>query len=232
MNFEKILTGSKMEILSHITDNPLKRKEIEKLSGLAPKTVKVALKRLREFGVVLLEGRFMYVLNERFGLLREFIEEFRRYHNQRLAEGFSTDSVIIWQRGREFLIKTGSSKEHKGFFLTGISAFHRYGISLFLPDYNYYFYSPYKTKLSAEDILLHTIRSDLNSTRTILSALLLWRKNYRMDVKYLLREAEKYEISNVVKALMDYLNTEGKAKPEYFPTWAEYIAKAKEYELI
>jgi len=231
MNFEKILIGSSMEVLSHITDAPLKRKEIEEQSGLTAKTVKVTLKRLREFGVVFVKEGFTYVLNQRFSLLGEFVEEFRRYHNQRLAEDFSADSVIIWQREKEFLIKTSSSKEKESFFLTGISAFHLHGIKLFLPDYNYYFHSLYKTKLGVEDILLHAIRADPNSTRTILSVLLLWRRNDRMDMKYLLEEANKYGVDDVVNALIDYLNSEGRKKPEYFPTWAEYLAKAEEYGL-
>ncbi len=231
MNFEKILTGSSMEVLSHITDAPLKRKEIEEQSCLTAKTVKVALKRLKEFGVVFVKEGFTYVLNRRFSLLGEFVEEFRRYYNQRLAEDFSADSVIIWQVGKEFLIKTRSSKEYESFFLTGISAFHQYGIKLFLPDYDYYFHSPYKTKLGVEDILLHAIIADPNGTRTILSALLLWKKNDRMNVKYLLEEAKKYRVDDVVYALIDYLNSEGRTKPGYFPTWAEYLAKAEEYGL-
>lgn len=231
MNFERILSGSSIEVLSHITFTPLKRAKIEEQSGLTAKTVKVALKRLKEFGIVLVKEEFTYILNERFSLLGEFVEEFRRYYNQRLAEEFSADSVIIWQMGKEFLIKTSSSKEHECFFLTGISAFHQYGIRLFLPEYNTYFYTPYKTMLGVEDIILHAIRVDPNSTRTILSVLLLWTKNEHMNIKYLMEEAKKYRIDNIMNALIGYLRSEGRVKPAYFPTWIEYLARAEEYRL-
>jgi len=229
MNLEKVLGGSSLETLSHMNEAPLKRMELEKLTGLTAKTVKVTLKRFREVGLILIQDRSKYVLNKRFSLLEEFVKEFRRYYNQRLAEEFSEDSTIIWQMGKEFLIRARSQKEGEGFFLTGISRFHQYGITLFLPDYNYFFYSPYKSKLSVEDIILHAIRADPNGTRTILSALLLWKKNEPLDMRYLCEEAKKYQIDDATKALIEYLKSEGKAKPEYFPTWTEYYDKTKEY---
>jgi len=233
MNFEEALADSSIEVLSHIADAPRKRSEIEERSGLTAKTIKATLKRLREFGVVIAKERFTYILNTRFGLLREFVEEFRRYHNQRLAEDFSADSVIIWQRGKEFLVKTSSSKDRDGFSLTGISAFHQHGVKLFLPDYNHYFHSPYKTRLRVEDILLHAITTDPYGTRTILSVLLLWKVNEaQIDVENLLEEAKKYQIEDAVNALIDYLNSDGRKKPEYFPAWSEYLIKAEEYGLI
>jgi hypothetical protein len=34
-----------------------------------------------------------------------------------------------------------------------------------------------------------------------------------------------------VRNLGDYIQTKGKAKPEHFPRWKDYEAKAKEYDL-
>ena len=54
----------------------------------------------------------------------------------------------------------------------------------------------------------------------------------QIDVENLLEEAKKYQIEDAVNALIDYLNSDGRKKPEYFPAWSEYLIKAEEYGLI
>jgi len=232
MNLEHVLSDSSLEVLSHILDGPLGRKELTERSSLSDKTVKVALRKLRAVGVIVSKGRFRYALSERFRLLGEFITEFTAYLNQKAAERFAADSVILWQREREFIIRTEAEKSERNFFPTATPVFHQYGIELLLPRHRYYFHSPYRSTLRVEDIILHTLALDRDSTRNILSVLLLWEKNKQwLSVEYLSEEAEKYELRDVIERLEGYRRTEGEVRPEHFPSWREYVSRAKEYGL-
>jgi len=229
VKFEDFLSGSSLEILYFLSKSPLSRKEIVFHTGLSQKTVQTKLKTLRQFGIVFSE-RGLYRLNERFGLLKDFLLEFRRYLNLKVAQDFAKDATILWQRDEEFLIKTSEPKESDNFFLTSITAFHKYGVPLFLPEYYYYFHSQRKKKLNVEDVVLHALLLDPTDTRVIMSVLLLLEKQ-KVNSDYLIKESDKYKLSTTVRNLFNYIDTKGKAKPEHFPTWKEYEAKAKEYGL-
>ena len=229
VKFEDFLSGSSLEILYFLFKSPLSRKEIVLHTGLSQKTVQTKLKTLREFGVVFSERGF-YRLNERFGLLKDFLLEFRRYLNLKVAQDFAKDATILWQEDEEFLIRTSEPKESKNFFLSSITAFHKYGVQLFLPEYYYYFHSQRKKKLGVEDVVLHALLLDPTDTRVIMSVLLLLEKQ-KVNGDYLIKESDKYQLSTTVRNLVNYIHTKGKAKPEHFPTWKEYEAKAKEYGL-
>ena len=228
VKFEDFLSDSSLKILYFLSKSPLSRKEIVLRTGLSQKTVQTKLKSLREFGVVFSERGF-YRLNERFGLLKDFLSEFRRYLNLKTAQEFAKDATILWQEDEEFLIKTSKPRESKNFFLTSITAFHKYGIQLFLPEYYYYFYTKRKKKLNVEDVILHALLLDPTDTKVIMAVLLLLKKQ-KVNVNHLIKESDKYQLSTTVRHLINYLNTKGKAKPEHFPTWKEYQTKAKEYE--
>jgi DNA-binding transcriptional ArsR family regulator len=227
VKFEDLLPGSSLEILYSLSKSPLNRREIILHTGLSQKTVQTKLKTLREFGIVFSERGFNR-LNERFSLLKDFLLEFRRYLNLKVAQEFAKDATILWQRDKEFLIKTSEPKESKSFFLTSITAFHKYGVQLFLPEYYYYFYSQRKKKLTVEDVILHALLLDPTDTRVIMSALLLLKKQ-KVNRDYIIEESDRYQLNTTVRNLVDYIHTKGKAKPEHFPTWKEYEAKAKEY---
>lgn len=229
VKFENFLSGSSLEILYHLSNSSLSRSEIVFRTGLSEKTIQTKLKNLREFGIVFSEKGF-YRLNERFDLLRDFLLEFRRYLNLKIAQEFAKDAIILWQEDDEFLMKTSERKELKNFFLTSITAFHRYGVQLFIPEYYYYFYSERRKKLKLEDVILHALLLDPNDTRVIMSVLLLWKKN-KVNVNYITKESNNYQLSIAVDDLIKYRQTRGKFKPDYFPTWNEYEVKAKEYRL-
>ena len=229
VKFENFLSGSSLEILYHLSNSSLSRSEIVLRTGLSEKTIQTKLKNLREFGIVFSE-RGLYRLNERFDLLRDFLLEFRRYLNLKTAQEFAKDAIIIWQEDDEFLIKTSELKELKNFFLTSITAFHRYGVQLFLPEYYYYFYSERRKKLKLEDVILHALLLDPTDTRIIMSVLLLWKKQ-KVDLDYLTKESNKYQLSVTLDDIIKYRKTRGESRPNHFPTWNEYEVKAKEYGL-
>jgi hypothetical protein len=103
-------------------------------------------------------------------------------------------------------------------------------VQLFLPEYYYYFYSQRKKKLNVEDVVLHALLLDPTDTRVIMSVLLLLKKQ-KVNVDYLIKESDRYQLNTTVRNLVNYIYTKGKAKPENFPTWKEYEAQTKEYAL-
>lgn len=230
-NFEKILSGPSIEILSHLAYSQMDKKQIASCTQLSEKTVQDAVRRFREFGIVIREKK-SYRLNERFDTLEEFALEFRNYENQKIARNFAEDSIILWQRGREFLIKTSVSRQSKNFFLTSITAYHKYGIQLILRGSFYYFFSPYKRSLKIEDVILHGLVLDPTDTRLILSAMLAWKKNVkRLNIDCLMQESEKYGLKPMVDAIIDYFDSNGQNAARYFPKWDEFKSKAEEYGL-
>jgi biotin operon repressor len=229
IKFENFLSESSLDVLYSTSGSPLSRKEIMLWTGLSEKTIQTRLKTLRQFGIVITK-RGLYTLNERFGLLRDFLLEFRRYLNLKIAQQFAWDAVILWQEADEFLIKTSERKESKNFFLTSITAFHRYGVQLFLPEYYYYFHSKRRKKLTLEDIILHALILDPTDTRVIMSVLLLWKKQ-KMNVDRLVKKSEKYRLRSNVEDMVEYVRTRGKVRPDNFPMWKEYEVKAKEYRM-
>lgn len=229
IRFENILSGSSMEILYYLSKSPLSKIEIVGRTGLSEKTIKTKLRVLREYGIVISQ-RGSYRLNERFNILRDFLIEFKRYLNMKAAQEFSEDAIILWQDADEFLLKTSERKESSNFFLTSITAFPRYGVQLFLPERYYYFHSKRRKKLDPEDIILHALLLDPTDTRVILVVLLLLKK-HRVDVDYLTNESNKYPLRTTVKDLIEYIRTKGEVRPNHFPNWGEYEAKASEYGL-
>lgn len=229
---EKILVSSYLEVLACVSLTKADTKDVLSQTGLAARTVRPVLKELRQRGIVLKEKNGTYQVSNRFSSIKEFAMEFRRYCNQKKALELYPDAIIIWEHNREFIIRSSEAKETKGFLWTGISAFHKYGIELFMPDFYYYFFSPWKRALRLEDIITHTLLIETPSPRILLAVLLLWKKNERsMDADYLSSVSDHYGKLQIIRNIQRYLSTKGKEKPKGFPRWDEFLSKAKEYGL-
>jgi len=232
MKFEKILSGPTLEILLPLTYSKMRLSEIVKESGYSERTVRRVVKKLREFGIVTTE-KFYYSKGSIHKLLYDFVEEFQRYLNLKLALELSSDAVILWERGKEFILKTRQEiKEKEDIFSTCFTKMYDFGIKLILPDYRHYFYTPYKKRLEVEDVALHTLAVDRMSAKNTLYVLLLISKNPdKIDLDYLKKESEKLELEETVHQLFNYLKNRGKPKPTYFPTWKEFKSKAEDYAI-
>ena len=230
MKFEEILSGPTLEILLPLVYSEVKFKKIVKESGYSERTVRRVMKKLKEFGIIT-TGKFYYTKGPMYKLLYDFVEEFQRYLNLKTASELSPDSVVIWERGKEFILKTNQElKEKENLFSTCFVKMYDFGIKLMLPEYRYYFYSPYKKHLKVEDVALSTLAVDRMSARNTLYVLLLVAKNLdKIDLVYLKGESEKFELEKTVHQLFDYIKNKGKPKPIYFPTWNEFESKAGDY---
>lgn len=175
MRFDRLLSGSALEVLAAVSWMDLgSRKEIHENSAVSEASVGRVLSRLRRSGMVTKRGQ-SYRVPERFRTLADFALEFRRYSNQKLAQSFSRDAVIVLERNMEFIVETGRKEEEKGFVLTGPSAFGRFGVALFMPT-SYHYRSASGRELKLEDMIIHSLLLP-RSERAAIATLLVWKKN-------------------------------------------------------
>ncbi len=226
LDFSTCLSDSALEILSSLAYGGSDISYIVKYSGFSERTVYRVLGTLKERGIVISEEG-VYRINPRFDKLSEFVMEFQSYLNVRRV---SHSSTLIWQRGKEFLVETREKRDEDKFFLTAYRRLSDFGIQLISGGYWHYFHSPFIKDLKPEDVCLHTIVMDPSSTRNLLYVLLTIYR-IKIDWSYLKDESTKYGLYDTVVSLEEYLSTEGKTKKEYFPTWDEFIAKVREYDV-
>jgi DNA-binding MarR family transcriptional regulator len=95
IDFPQILSGSNLEVLSAVSYLHLRsRTEIRDRCLVSEASVARSLSKLRQRGVV--QRNSIYAVNGRFSRLREFIMEYRRYLNSRIASGLSERAHIVW----------------------------------------------------------------------------------------------------------------------------------------
>jgi DNA-binding MarR family transcriptional regulator len=232
IRFERLLSGSALEILLPLAFyHKMKLKDIARLSGCSEVTVRRAIKRLKEFGLVVGDRSFFYSIGSFYFWLAEFVRDFQDFINLRLALSFSSTSVVLWRWGTEFLIKTREEKKQENFFPTCYEKMSDYGIQLILTEYRYYLHSPFRRKLRVEDIALHTLFLE-QTPRNLLYVLLLIAKNLgKIRWEYLEAESVKFKMEDVIQDMKKYLETRGTYRPKGFPGWGKFEAKAREYEI-
>jgi hypothetical protein len=176
-------------------------------------------------------GDGFYEINPRFSLLKDFLMEYQRSILEALVRSVSERAVILWQRDLECLIRLPKdiNISQKGFLKTAISLFDEFSLPL-MTDFSIYFYSSNKERIRVEDAILHTLLIDRDNPRYTLYSLLLLKKQWiKIDKEYLLKEAQRLELSLLVNAMFQFLETKGVRRGLMLPTWEEFVAKADEY---
>lgn len=226
MPLEELLSGTTLEVLSAVCSLTLTtRKEIAKATILSERSVASVLEKLARVGMIQ-KAMAKYSVSRRFRTLKEFVIEYRHYLNESIAREFASDAVVLWECNNEFVIESKTLRTKEGFQATGASAFSRFGIQLLVQSF-YFFYSPCARKLRLEDVVLHSL---LVPEWNVLPTMLVWRKQEKaMKIKYLKIQAKKYGAAELVDAIIAYFASEGRERPPSFPTWDEFVLRAKEY---
>jgi hypothetical protein len=189
--------------------------------------VALVLGKLKRVGIVQ-KVASTYDMPSRFQALEEFVIEYRRYLNQRIAQEFANDAVVLWECNTEFIIESIAPQAKKGFQLTGASSFARFGIPL-IALRSCFFYSPSAKRLKLEDIILHSLLLP-EAERNLLPTLLVWRKQERaLNLEYLKARAKVYGTTKPVRQIAEYFASEGRERAPGFPPWKEFVLKAQEY---
>lgn len=228
MKWENILSGLGIEVLFQVLGNS--ERTFENFS-------KATLWRYsRDFmaqGIIKLED-YGYSVNPRFSILIEFLKEYQQFIINTRIRSVSEKAVILWQKNFECLIRIPRNSEflQKDFLKTATSRLHDFGIQI-LSDFDIYFYSRKKKKIRIEDVILHTLLIERGNVRYVIYSLLLLRKELpRIDKEYLLKEAQRLDSSLQINAMLQFLKTRGARRGLTLPTWAEFMTKAEEYNVV
>lgn len=226
--WENLLSDSSLLVLFEILND--KTYELE--DRLSKRTVLRHLNRLAEHGIIK-ESRGGYMVNPRYDPLIDFLEEYQSYILREITGSIVEDGVILWQKDLECLIRTPSPViKRDNLFKTGISRFADFGIQL-ITNYDYYFYSEKKKKIQKEDIVLHALLAERDSVRNITYCLLFIKKfEQELDKRYLLIEAENFNIRELVERMLGFLRDKERGPDEMLPSWPEFVEKAEEYGVM
>lgn len=226
MNWEDVLSGLGIDVLFQI----LNSSEIsnEQFSHI---TFWRYTKKLAELGVVEYDSN-VFRINPRFSSLIVFLEEYERFIISKIVQSVSEHAIVLWQKGLECLIRVPKTEEipQKDFQKTATSRLNDFGIQT-ISDFDVYFYSTRKRKLTVEDVILHTLLMERNSVRYVTYSLLLLKKKIKeIGKEYLLKEAASFELNLQVNAMLQFLETKGARTGVALPTWSEFAAKLREYK--
>ena len=228
MKWENILSGLGIEVLFQVLGNS----EIT-FENFSKATFWRYSRDLMSQGIVKLDDHG-YGINPRFSILMTFLREYQRFILNTRIRSASEKAVLLWQKGFDCLIRMprnpGFLKE--GFLKTATSALHDYGIQI-LSDFDIYLFSRRKERIRLEDVILHTLLIEKGNVRYVIYSLLLLRKYWtRIDKEYLLKEAQRLDSSLQINAMFQFLETRGERRGLTLPTWAEFMEKAEEYNVV
>lgn len=228
VDWENILPGKTIDILLQTLTS-----KDGNLSIFSSATLWRYLKELKARGIIT-ETQKQYQINRRFIGLINFLNEYEKYFANKISKALSENSVILWQRNMEFLVRAPKTVEppSEDFHKTATSMFAQYDLPLF-SEYDIYFYSTNKKSIKLEDVILHTLLIEPDSSRYATYALLLLKKTEsQIDRAYLLQEAEKFELKKQILSMFSFLETHIRPKGQVLPTWDEFIVKANDYAVV
>jgi DNA-binding MarR family transcriptional regulator len=227
IKWEEILSGQGIEVLFQILDGSATFKKV-----VSPITFWRYSKSFMALGIVT-KDREIWQINERFSLLRDFLDEYQSFLIKTLMESVSSKAIMLWHKDFEFLIRVPKKTlvSQKGFTKTATSRLPDFGIQL-ISDFDIYFYSKTRTEVRLEDVILHTLLVERGGVRYATYSLLLLKKEQNIiDKDYLLKIATWYDLSEQINAMLEFLRTKGARTLSGLPTWDEFIAKMSEYDI-
>jgi len=227
IDFPELLTGKALEVLYYL-DQPRTVSEIADRSDNYRNTVNRVLKRFRDRGLVgTADGH--YEFNADFDRLHEFARELAHHlHRQRL-EAVASKGTILWEDYDEFLAQTETEIDAEAFHETGLAQFAAFDLQFLLTGHRYYVYSEDLDAVSPAELCCHTLVIDDGSRHRSYCFLLL--SHVDVDEADLREQAAKYELEDVIDALLQYLETQGEVEDDRLLAWSEFQKMAGEYEI-
>ncbi|MCJ2512285.1 MAG: hypothetical protein LN409_02895 [Candidatus Thermoplasmatota archaeon] len=203
MRLEGILSLASLRVLTSLAVSPVStRAEMQSFSGVSPRTLQTVLSKFRELGVVRVRSRGVYEISDRFAPFTDFVRELSEYSNQKEARNFSPDSVVIWERGSDFIVRTKSRKENDDFRTTAFSAFGNYGVPLIL-DWHYYYHTHGKWRRTADEVFLQSLAIRPLGSREMTAMKMLWqRKSLWRNLIRLRARAKVYGLTDELEGIV------------------------------
>lgn len=233
VDFPELVSGSGFQ-LAYYLDQPRTATELSEISGVSRSTVYRHLNTLQRVGIVG-KSKSRYRLNQPFSGLSSIARGLAHHEHRREAEDHTGGVSVLWETHDEYLFACDDEVSADGFYLTGPSLFANYNIPLLTRNRRHYIRSDRITKVSAPELICHTLIIDDSSRYRIYCLLLI--KSVAVERTTLRRCAERYNFEaninllTVVDELMDYLETKGEVTSTQLPTWTEFKSTAADYEI-
>jgi len=204
MRLEEVLSLASLRVIAALAIHPAStREEIQRSSGVSPRTIHTVLSRFKAVGIIRMHGRGVYELSDRFAPFAEFARELMSFSNQKKALAFSSDSVVIWERGGEFVIRTKAGKESEDFRKTAFSAFDSYGLPL-VQEWHYYYHPHGSWRRTPDEVLLQSLLIRPLGSREINALKMLWgRKTLQRNIDQLVMKAGRYGVTAELRRLIE-----------------------------
>ncbi|QUO47673.1 helix-turn-helix domain-containing protein [Halorubrum ruber] len=223
--FAELLGGATLRVLYHLA-TPASPTDLAEQAGVHRSTVYRSLSPLQHRGLVYRDdGRF--ALNDEFEGLARLAHEFAHHRNRNRTEEHADTYTILWESLDEFLVQTDELIGTSAFHITGPEKFQAFELPLLARKRRYYLYSESTNEISPEELCCHmlVIGDDTRSR----SYCLLLLGEVDVDRDDLLDIATTYGVEDDVRALLEYLDTDGETRTEKLPTWDEFRDLADEY---
>ena len=203
MRLEEVLSLASLRVIASLATQPAStRRDILSFSGVSARTLQTALSRFGAVGILRVHKRGVYELSDRFLPFADFVRELMSFSNQRKASAFSSDSVVIWERGNEFIVRTKAREEGESFRRTAFSAFDGYGVPL-VQDWHYYYHPHGSWRRTPDEVLLQSLLIRPLGSREINAVKMLWdRKTLGRNINQLRAKARRYGVNAELESLI------------------------------
>lgn len=233
VDFPDLISGVALEILYYL-DERRTASELVELSQTNRSTVYRRLDSLQNVGIVG-KDHSHYQLTEPFAPLSDLARSIAHHDHRREALERTNDVTILWETHDEYLFSCASEVAADGFHRTGPAIFEDFGVPLLTRERLHHFRSKRLSRLTAADLVCHTMLID-DSTRYRIYCLLLIE---RQDVdKVELRDRGSHytteaaiDLVALTTDLTTYLETNGEATDETLPEWKEFKSTAADYDI-
>lgn len=211
------LIGSRLLVLLSVSSNPKDLDRIAEETKLTCESVRRLVWALKSFGAVRQDKRRSSVPQTDMTLVR-FLQDFSKGSCAATLEDIVSTGAVLWSEGLEFIFAARGLADAPGVRETGITAMSRRGLQ-FISDTRYYHYAYWRPKPKPEDIALHNLLVDPNSTRSIAYSLLFLIKE-GCNSKYFLRQGDAVGAGELSKQIVSYLSGET-VENAHFPSRAD-----------
>lgn len=221
------LIGSRLLVMLSVSSNPKTIERIARETRLAEESIRKIIWELRGFGSITQDGD-MVSIPPSDRVLTRFLREFSEGACAAVLEDIASSAAMQWSEGLQFIFTTREPCDTLGVRDTGITAMSRRGLQ-FLSDTKYGYYAYWRPSLRPEDIALHNVLIDTNSSRGIAYSLLFLQKTgYRKT--YLRLQGEAIGAGELSEQMIRYLDGESVENP-FFPTREDMNELLEQYEV-
>lgn len=219
------LIGSRLLVLLSVSSHPKTLDRVAEEVRLSRESVRRIVWQLKGSGAIT-QDKGVISIPESDVTLARFLQDFSKGSSASMLESMAPAGTVLWSEGLEFIFSTRTPVEADEVNETGITAMSRRGLR-FMSDMWYYHYAYWRPKLRKEEIALHQMLIEPNSTRNISYALLFLMKEGHNPAR-LIRTGEALGARTLADQIAEVLSGEA-ADDLHFPSRREMAELCTQY---